>query len=670
MNDDVRRWRLRSLQTAGKQHGAILLFLAGLVIFGSHLQDGYLSDDFLFVLWAKRSLATLLAKLTVKSYPQVIRPLPALAWMLSRCASGSLLLHGLSLMVHAANSVLVLILSKRWKAPDLMALILGALFLVFPLAGEAVLWLSCGFDLWATFFSLLAILTLQSSEAARKISWIGVTFYALALLCKESAFALPLALPFLFPTIRRRTLPFFGLMAIYLTVRLMLFRGLGGYKDKLGQPVVLQGNLLANIQTFARALLAQIPLRILAPMPVESHVAIGLMAGMSLVLLATIAWSSERLLRSAILAASVFVIALLPAAHLVRIEWDLQGSRLIYLPFALALTALARSLRPTGKLAGASGVILASCWLVAAILNGKSWTRAGAEARNTIKAMERFQPGLPSGSTVLVDTLDTFRGAYVFRNGLSEAAELDGLRRDLGWKRGTAALLGAGAESELGSRLFEIGFDDQGHATDWTRCERSLGEAVPRGDALPFVPSPEVPPSQPARRWLAETTTAESTCQRLMLSMSCPDGGSRTGTLFWKNEEREPFTTMKAREFKLSSAPLPVRISGLAPRAKLWLRIDLDQPMASDCWRPLMLAPCPSSCADVSQAAARAARGRSLFREDSSQGQQDSRQSGRFDPAQFLHQPRDVHGADLIQDESWKGKAKYRPHCAVVLSGS
>ncbi|HEX4497424.1 MAG TPA: hypothetical protein VIE43_17255 [Thermoanaerobaculia bacterium] len=478
-----------------------------------------------------------------------------------------------------------------------MALILGALFLVFPLSGEAVLWLSCGFDLWATFFSLLALLAIQSSEAAEQIGWTGLTFYALALLCKESAFALPPALLLLFPTMKRRALPFFGLMGIYLGLRFLLFNGLGGYKDKLGQLVVLQGNVLANILSFARALLAQIPLRILAPVPVESRLALGLMAGLSLALLATIAWKSERAPRSALLSASVFVIALLPAAHMVRIEWDLQGSRLIYLPFALALAALARSLRPTGRLAGASGAILVSGWLVAAVLNGTSWTRAGAEARNTIQAMERFQPGLPSGSTVLVDTLDTFRGAYVFRNGLSEAAELDGLRRDLVWKRGTAALLGAGAGSELGSRLFEIGFDDQGHATDWTRCERSLGEAVPGGDALPFVPSPKAPPSQPARRWLAATTTAESTCQRLLLSISCPDGGSRTGTLFWKSEEGEPFTTMKAREFKLSAAPLPVRISGLPPRARLWLRIDLDQPMASDGWRPVVLAPCPSSCA-------------------------------------------------------------------------
>jgi hypothetical protein len=599
MNDEESRWQLRGLRTAGKQDGAILLFLAGLVIFGSHLQDGYLSDDFLFVLWAKRSLATLLAKLTFDSYPQVIRPLPALAWMLSRRASGSLLLHGLSLMVHAANSVLVLILSRRWKAPDRMPLMLGALFLVFPLSGEAVLWLSCEFDLWATFFSLLAVLALQSSEAAEKLSWLGLTFYALALLCKESAFALPLVLLLLFPTIKRRALPFFGLMGIYLTVRFLLFSGLGGYKDQLGQPVVLQGNPLANMLDFARALLAQIPLRILAPVPVESRFAIGLMAGISLVLLATIAWNSERTLQSALLAAGVFVIALLPAAHLLRIDWDLQGSRLIYLPFALALAALARFFRPRGKLAAASGAMLAFCWLVAAMFNGRAWTRAGVEARNTVKAMERFQTGLPSGSTVLVDTLDTCKGAYVFRNALSEAAELKGLRRDLRWKRGTAALLGAEAESELGARLFEIGFDDRGRATDRTGCERSLGEAVSRGDALLFLPSPKVPSSQPARRWLAETAPAESACQRLMLSIACKDSGSRMGTLFWKSREEEPFTTMKAREFKLSAAPLPVRISGLPPRARLWLRIDLAQPMASDCWRPIVLSPCPSSCLDL-----------------------------------------------------------------------
>jgi hypothetical protein len=73
--------------------------------------------------------------------------------------------------------------------------------------------------------------------------------------------------------------------------------------------------------------------------------------------------------------------------------------------------------------------------------------------------MKSFHSRFPPGSTVLVDAPDTYQGAYVFRNGLSEAAELAGLRRDLHWRRGTVALLGPSAGRDLGVRLFEIGVD-------------------------------------------------------------------------------------------------------------------------------------------------------------------------------------------------------------------
>jgi len=79
--------RLENLRSERTRYGALFVILA-IGLFGSHLRDGYLSDDFQYVVWARRSLTTLLAHLTISSYPQVLRPLPALAWLLSRLASG------------------------------------------------------------------------------------------------------------------------------------------------------------------------------------------------------------------------------------------------------------------------------------------------------------------------------------------------------------------------------------------------------------------------------------------------------------------------------------------------------------------------------------------------------------------------------------------------------
>lgn len=97
--------------------------------------------------------------------------------------------------------------------------------------------------------------------------WAGVLFYALTLLCKESAICVPLALLLLFPYLWRRIVPFFLVMLGYLAVRFALFGGIGGYRDALGHPVATQIHPGAVL----RALLVQVPARMLAPVPVESR---------------------------------------------------------------------------------------------------------------------------------------------------------------------------------------------------------------------------------------------------------------------------------------------------------------------------------------------------------------------------------------------------------------
>jgi hypothetical protein len=564
-----------------ERHGLLLLGgFAGLAvaIFASHLRDGYLSDDFQYVLWARRSIGTLLAHLTIASYPRVLRPLPAFAWLLSRLAAGPLWLHLLALAIHGVNSALICGIARKWGAPRATAVLLGFLFLAFPLSGEPVLWLSCGFDLWATCFALLAVAALQDEKGIG----LGLLFYALALLCKESVFCLPLALLLLVPRLRWRLLPFFATAGLYLAARLLLFKGIGGYRDHLGRTVATQ----LHPGAFLHALLVQVPARILAPVPVESRWALGCLIVLSLLLLGGFAASAFRP-RYLPLGAAVFVAAVLPAAPLLRVEWDLQGARLLYLPLALALAALARFARPPAKIAHLTGALLAVYWLAAALLNGRHWSEASHQASQTLDAMKALQSRYPLGSTVLVDALDTDQGAYVFRNGLSKAAELAGLRRDLQWRRGTVAQLGAAVGGDLGSLLFEIGTDEQGAPLDWTACETSLLAARQPGTSLRLTPAS-------AQSWLsAAVPIAQPGCHAITLSTSC---SKEMGVLFWKTSEGAPFTTMRSRNFRISREPLPIRLDGLDAPSRLWVRIDLDQPMAAGCWGTVELRDCPEIC--------------------------------------------------------------------------
>jgi hypothetical protein len=548
-----------------------------LAIFASHLRDGYLSDDFQYVLWARRSVGTLLAHLTTASYPQVLRPLPAFAWLLSRLAAGPLWLHLLALAIHGANSALICGIARKWGAPRSIAILLGFLFLAFPLSGETVLWVSSGFDLWATCLALLAVAALQEEKGIG----LGLLFYTLALLCKESALCLPLALLLLFPRLRWRSLPFFATAGLYLAARLVLFGGLGGYRDPLGRTVATQLHPIA----FLRALVLQLPARILAPVPVESRLALGCMIAFSLILLLGLT-SAFRPLKASLVAAAVFVAAILPAAPLLGVEWDLQGARLLYLPLALALAALARLTRPATRIANLTGALLAVYWLIATLLNGLHWSGASHKAIRTLDAMKALQSKYPAGSTVMVDALNTYQGAYVFRNGLPEAAELAGLRRDLQWKRGTVALLGASARADLGSRLFEIGIDEKGSPVDWTTCEASLFASPEPGVSLSLTPAS-------TQSWLSTPIQIPAGCHAITLSTAC---GQASGALFWKTSERAPFTTMRSREFRLSGEPLPLRLGRLNAPSRLWMRIDLDQPAAPNCLKAFELSGASGPC--------------------------------------------------------------------------
>jgi hypothetical protein len=568
--------RLEKLRSERVCYGALFVILA-LGLFASHLRDGYLSDDFLYVVWARRSLATLLAHLTIASYPQVLRPLPAFAWLLSRFDAGPLWLHVLALAIHGANSALIFNFARKREAALPTAFLLGALFLVFPLSGETVLWLSSGFDLWAACFALLAVVALQEERGI----WLGLLFYTLALFCKESALCLPLALLLLFPRLRWRSIPFFLTAGLYLAMRLVLFGGIGGYRDPLGRTVATQ----LHPGAFLRSLAVQVPARILAPVPVESRLAFVIMIALSLLLLLGFGLIAFRPRKAALAAVGVFVAAILPAAPLLRVEWDLQGARLLYLPLALALVALARSTRPPTRISTVSGAVLACYWMIAAVLNGNHWSGASRAAGRTLDAMKALQSRFPAGSTVLVDAFDTYQGAYVFRNGLPEAATLAGLRQDLHWRRGTVALLGPSAGRDLGVRLFEIGTDEKGSAVDWTACERSLFTARESGTPLTLVPAS-------AQTWISlPVPIAEPGCLSVMLSTAC---GEITGALFWKTTDEAPFTTMSSRDLRLSGESLPVRLPGLGAPANLWLRIDLDRPLAARCWGPVELRGCPA----------------------------------------------------------------------------
>jgi hypothetical protein len=252
---------------------------------------------------------------------------------------------------------------------------------------------------------------------------------------------------------------------------------------------------------------------------------------------------------------------------------------------AVALLILGSHLRGAPRPALGILGVLAVGWAVCAVLNAESWHAAHLTGERTLSAMRQAEARFPPGATVLVDTLDTEDGAYVFRNGLPEAARLRGLRADLTWRRDTAAAIGPEAGGRLGRDLFEIGANRAGGAIDWTACERSL-----------FRQGPDAPP--------AAAEGGEAGAAAWLLARPCPRRGLLRGTLFWRTDRGRPFTTTRQRSFRLpAGSAVPVRLPAVSAMSAMSaagpppdLRVDVEGAGAAACLQPVRLRPLPAGC--------------------------------------------------------------------------
>jgi hypothetical protein len=588
----LRPWRLGVLS-------AVLFAGAALLLYGRHLGDALLSDDFLYANWAAEGVRTILRRTTVDSYPQMIRPIPGLVWSLSRWSHGAVLLHAVSLALHGVNACLLGGILRRAGRPAAISLLVPALFLVFPLFGEPVIWLSASFDLWACAFALLSVLAILAAAEGSVILPAGL--FALALLCKESVLPLPVLLPLLlpWPKVRRPAFATAAVAAVYLAGRWLLFRGLGGYLDEQGRTLALSIRPAA----LANMLAVQVPSRILMPLQGAGRFAVWIAVGLA-ALFAGLLLTSGLWRRPAALAriAAVGLLAVLPTAPVIQIQWDLQGSRLLYFPLAMVLTAAGLELRELKRPAVAVASLLVLVWTGIAWRNLAPWTTASDEVRGTLAGLERSQAAWPPEAEVWVDAHDTNGGAYVFRNGLPEAARLRGLRQDVTWHRGTIAAAPPAPE-RIGQTLFEVSADWRGEPVDWTACEKALREA-------PLQPIATWEGRALSRRgpgrWIGPYTPVPRSRTGLAVRLAlgdCPGSGTgaRTGKLFWRTDGADRFTTTDFRVFTLDKDG--GAILRLPPEARwtdhLQVRVDLDPAPAlspTTCGRSVTLLRSPREC--------------------------------------------------------------------------
>ena len=585
-----------------------VLSLVGL-IYGVHLFDGYFADDYLYLSWLDEGLGKLLRVVSIESfYPKMIRPIPVLTWTLSRFPHGDVLLHGVSFLLHALTAALIGIIIRRRSNNGSLgaALSAAALFAVFPLFGEPVIWISGHFDLWSAAFALASIAVLTCRDSFRAAPVIAAGLYFLGLLSKESVIILPLLLPFLFPWEKIRK-PFFiygGIAAGYLLFRFALFHGIGGYQTTEGHLILLAASPFDAV----RVLVLQIPYRILQPMKYAGVLGpwiLGLSA--SLWLGIALSFGLGRFIRAAAIGLGAVLISLLPVFSMIRVEYDHLGSRLIYFPIAVGMLVIGSRVKGISR----AGGVLLSAWIVLwsaiAMANNSCWIQAKRERDAALSAMTRMAERFPTGSTVFVDVHDTLGGAYVFNNGLNEAARYHGVPTGIRWEKGTCARLGAEAVQRPGKDVFEIGFSEAGGAMDTTSC---AGELMRSGALL--AQRWNMSFGQDGFQWRGPSEAivgvvgpmesaaypAGDLGAQLILAPIGPE--AIQGTFFWRTDPAIPFTGTDARSFRISPGTSPALTFRLRllprPATRFQWRIDFDRPIPADRIRTVSVGPIHDIC--------------------------------------------------------------------------
>jgi hypothetical protein len=403
---------------------AAALAAAATVLYRPSLHIGLLADDFALAQWARDGA------LAPPSWP-FSRPLQLLVWagMLESVSTprAAFALHGLNVGLHALNAVLIAILATRLSAPVGAAILAAVLFIVYPSSTEAVIWPSALADILMTGFVLSALICASRSQLRAGGGVMIAALVAAALSSKETAVAAGLlfAVAAVPPTRFRRSYLIgaaisTAVIIIYLMGRVALGR-IPAHPGVSATHVwrVLSQPFTTLVFPFHDTVLGS---------PGGFALAVAWLAVLLGVAVATVRRRRPPSLGRHASAVVLWVLAsVAPTAGLFGVGPDLQGSRYVYLATCAWLPGVAVLLMPRGgtrveRYARASAAAFLVCVCIYATRQHQLPWRDAARLRDVVVDVIAALPA-QCQQVFVVAAPDNIRGAYVARNGLTEAVQ-------------------------------------------------------------------------------------------------------------------------------------------------------------------------------------------------------------------------------------------------------
>ncbi len=400
------------------------------IAFLPNLRDPFLSDDYILVGHATLDPHAVALSFVTPGGDGAFRPVGSMWYGTVHAIFGvrPFPWHLSILGLHLLNCALLFTVTRILWGNALISLTSALLFGLHGSRTQVLAWASDNFDLTACALSLTAAWLLFRPGVRR--AWLSATgaliLLAIAILCKESAYATPVIVFCLALAAGRlgdRVVRLFLVISVPLCVvmfawRWSLFHGPGGYLDpQTGRPAILSLHFISTL----KALCLRTWTILLFPLnwtsPTGLWVAIALLLGCAAVLL--VLWSSSGLrpwVLPSMLAATVC--AMVPVLHLAMVGESALGSRIYYIP-ALPFFVLAGHVVASVSSRRRALTALAALVLSTAILmehNLRFWHRTALVADQVCTAAAQGKP-------VQVNS-DALPGILSFGNGLKECVEI------------------------------------------------------------------------------------------------------------------------------------------------------------------------------------------------------------------------------------------------------
>ncbi len=415
------------------------VFLYSMIVFFGEK----LSDDYMILGWIKTlNISSLSDWKTIWHNSGFIRPLPILWWKLDEYLwnDNNIMVYFESVLLHVFNTFLFYVLLKKLSIESKSRLGTALLFFIFPIGAYAIGWLSVRYDLMATCFGFIFLISFLKWNENRRQLFAVFAMLALcgALLSKENAIVLPLLAIAIFPltelyatqSIENRKssykkllysiLPYLAIVLTYLVGRYTFFSDPGGYRiggASIHTTFIPEDPSSMIIDLF-QGIFSPLNLLFLNSLPFW----IGLIELIGLVAFITL--TAKAFLETVRNASSLILLILLPLLPIIThlgVEGDFKDARFLYMSSPFIALMIGKSLADTRQFIV---VLISAVMLLGVNVAAHIDTYVLVNLLN--RNVEQHLANVPASYNFRITNLPlSSNGIYVYGNGFPERFKLE-----------------------------------------------------------------------------------------------------------------------------------------------------------------------------------------------------------------------------------------------------